>query len=115
MTGYDSRSQSYCSVLKKSRPRFVATDDATKRIIVSVAGTGLPTDAGFIADVLADVNANNLYGLGCPVIQVQKTKFGLPYIVKLPGLHHRLGSEKINPWEMVVESLVLSRVVTQDL
>ncbi|CAJ1455892.1 unnamed protein product [Effrenium voratum] len=68
---------------------FVATDDATKRIIVSVAGTGLPTDAGFIADVLADVNANNLYGLGCPVIQVQKTKFGLPYIVKLPGLHHR--------------------------
>lgn len=68
---------------------FVATDDTLKAIIVSVSGTGMVTNLGFFADVLADTNANSLYGLECPILQIQKKLKFVPYIKKLPGLYHR--------------------------
>ena len=85
---------------------YVATDDNVKAIIVSVKGTGLPGDPGFIGDFIADINANNLYGMECPILRIETKDIGgekkipftnmtigplakLPYIKKLPGLYHR--------------------------
>jgi len=64
---------------------LIAIDDKKKAIVASVSGTGLWTDAGSIADYLADANANFYFGLECPILKRQ----GLNLITFLPGKYHR--------------------------